>query len=121
MILCVYCTELNEPVFSVRLRGGDRPTSGAIEVYYGGVWGSVCSDNWDETEANVICRQLGYGPALNTDATIQSYTQPILTWFKDVNCHGNESSIDQCSLDGWGKIFNCPAGHIAMATCSSEY
>lgn len=33
---------------------------GEIEVCINGVWGSICADEWDETDAYVICKQLGY-------------------------------------------------------------
>ena len=34
-----------------------------MEVCINGVWGSVCSSGWDETDAFVTCKQLGYGNA----------------------------------------------------------
>ena len=33
-----------------------------MEICYNGVWGTVCAvSGWDETAANLVCRQLNYG------------------------------------------------------------
>ena len=46
----------------VRLRGGIDPSNGRVEVCQFTTWGAVCNDEWDDNDARVVCRQLGYNP-----------------------------------------------------------
>ena len=44
----------------IRLQGGDYSNEGRVEVYCNGQWGTICSTGFGYTDANTICRQLGY-------------------------------------------------------------
>ena len=50
----------------LRLVGGSSDKEGRVEICVGGVWGTICDDNYDRTDAAVICRQLGFGDEGNT-------------------------------------------------------
>ena len=44
----------------MRLLDGVKNSSGRVEYCQFGNWGSVCSDGWDDRDARVVCRQLGF-------------------------------------------------------------
>ena len=91
-------------------------SSGRVEVFYNGTWGTICDDSWDLQDADVVCRQLGYNGASSApaDAVFGQGTGPI--WLDDVNCEGNETSITQCSHGGWG-VHKCGHGKNANVVC----
>ena len=43
----------------IRLQGGSG-SHGRVEVCINNLWGTVCRRSWDNTDAQVACRQLGF-------------------------------------------------------------
>ena len=92
-------TALTDNPFDVRLAGGSLPGTGRVEILYGGVWGTVCSNSWDISDAHVVCRQLGYvGATMTTSSAAYGEGEGVI-WMDDVSCIGNETrSVMLCNV-----------------------
>ncbi|NWX96103.1 NETR protein, partial [Nothoprocta ornata] len=89
---------------------------GRVEVYHNGKWGTICDDQWDDRDAEVVCRQLGLSgnPKALSWAHYGQGSGPIL--LDEVECSGNELSLDQCKKSDWGQQ-NCDHIEDAGVSC----
>ncbi|XP_065913214.1 neurotrypsin-like [Dysidea avara] len=87
----------------VRLTNGDNQFEGRVEVYYGGQWGTVCDDNWDIVDANVVCYQLGFGKAhrVYTRGYFGSGSSTMPIWLDGVQCTAGDRYLSECRHNGW--------------------
>ena len=48
---------------------GDKNV-GSVTVTFMNISGRICADEWDDADAAVVCRQLGYSQGLHTDTYV---------------------------------------------------
>ena len=116
---------------------GRNQSHGRVEVCALDVWGTVCDDSWDDRDAQVICRQLGYpckyigisvyqcsynillaGWSIGNNVKSGNSSQPI--HLDDVICIGTEISLLNCSHSGIGQ-HDCIHLEDAGVVCSGMY
>ena len=112
----------------VRLANGRQPYEGRVEVCFNETWGTICdyiySWRWNVSQADIVCRQLGYSRAGNFLPYACSATHSIPIFFfteastfgfgrgslsvlmKYVYCRGYESNLGECTYDLSG-LSNC--------------
>ncbi|KAL1492082.1 hypothetical protein ABEB36_012577 [Hypothenemus hampei] len=101
----------------VKLVNGRNQHEGNVEILYNGRWGAICDDEWDVSEALVICRQLGYKNTI-VKATSNSYFAKAKRrfWMDNVYCTGTEQELTDCKFDGWGNS-DCTDEEAAGVIC----
>ena len=62
VIVLLYIFVVNCKHGDVRLAGSSYSTIGRLELCLNGTWGTICSISFDDKDATVVCKQLGYSP-----------------------------------------------------------
>ena len=101
----------------IRLVGGSSYNEGRVEVNYNGEWGTVCDDGWDDTDAGVVCRQLGFGSSGTAIESAGFGQGSGSIWLDSVTCTGNESILASCGHLGVGVTRSCSHYEDAGVRC----
>ncbi len=63
----------------MRLVGGNSSLEGSVEIFQNNQWGTVCGLLWDEADARVVCRQLGFS---SVGKELSTCVRDSLAWVK---------------------------------------
>ena len=88
-----------------------------MEVNYNGEWGTVCDDGWDDTDAGVVCRQLGLGSSGIAIGSAGFGQGSGSIWLDSVFCTGDEITLASCYHAGIGVTGLCSHNNDAGVRC----
>uniref|UniRef100_A0AAZ1XI09 SRCR domain-containing protein n=1 Tax=Oreochromis aureus TaxID=47969 RepID=A0AAZ1XI09_OREAU len=107
---------------SVRLLNGTSLCSGRLEVNYNQSnqskqsWTSVCEADFDQQDAEVVCREIGCGPPSSLQGALYGdMGAPV--WSKEFQCEGHESTLLDCRSSNSTRS-SCSPGKAVGLTCS---
>ena len=87
---------------------------------YNGEWGTVCDDGWDDTDAGVVCRQLGLGSSGTAIGSAVFGQGSGSIWLNSVTCTGSESILASCGHLGIGVTESCYHYEDAGVRCIGD-
>ncbi len=114
----VNCTE-----GAVRLVGGASDNEGRLEVCLDNHWGTVCDDDFDSTDAAVVCRQLGYEDSGAVRLARGFFGEGVgLIVMDEVECFGDEDGLLECNNTLFPDCFhNEDVGILCQSECGSVH
>lgn len=118
MIILVHILPFISLKFTARITLGYRRknvTMGIVEVYQKYFWTTLCANGFDQRDADVICRQLGYSSA-RVLLPGQFGRSPRYVHTVNIKCTGNETDILDCEHE----MGFCSSYNYASVLCSHQ-
>ncbi|XP_052793637.1 scavenger receptor cysteine-rich domain superfamily protein-like isoform X2 [Mya arenaria] len=86
--------------------------------------GFVCANGFDDAEATVICKEMGYkgGSAYFHSRHTKYSTVPLLgvPWLANIACKGTEEYLGNCEKNDWGLVGSCDENKIPAVYCFNK-
>ncbi|XP_072621202.1 antigen WC1.1-like [Vulpes vulpes] len=101
----------------LRMVSEDQECAGWLEVFYNGIWGSVCHSPMAAMTLSIICRQLGCGDSGTLNSSIAPREGSRLRWVDQIECRKTDSSLWQCPSDPW-RHNSCSSREEAYISCA---
>ena len=103
---------------SLRLVNGTTLCSGKVEVKSNQAWVSVCEDDFDQQDAEVVCRELGCGASSVLQGAIYGQGNAPMS-AKEFQCDGSESALHNCGTSDSTRN-TCSPDRTVGLTCSGK-
>lgn len=65
-------------------------------VKFNGEWGRICNRRWDDKDAKVFCKQMGFIDGRSGQRAVSRSSGYV--WIDNVDCDGSEDSLLKCRL-----------------------
>ena len=102
----------------IRLVGGSTIGEGRVEIFHNNAWATVCDDSWNNTDASVVCKQLGLGTSGTAVWRAQFGRGSGIILLDEVNCTDHHSNIFYCPHNGF-ENHDCSHREDAGVRCSN--
>jgi deleted-in-malignant-brain-tumors protein 1 len=81
----------------------------------------VCDEHFSDTDAKVVCRQLGYptSEAVSRNTVYRSGSGTV--WLGQVNCSGSEYALEACHHSSWETVQCCCHSEVVGVQCSKIF
>ncbi|XP_035384070.1 deleted in malignant brain tumors 1 protein [Electrophorus electricus] len=105
--------------YILRLVGAPRCT-GRVEVLHRKTWATVCHSDFDQKDAEVVCRELGCGPPMEVLGTASFGRGEGQVWSEELQCTGNESQFHLCPSSSTLKHNSFHEHGVALVQCKAD-
>ncbi|XP_047659782.1 scavenger receptor cysteine-rich type 1 protein M130-like, partial [Tachysurus fulvidraco] len=103
-----------------RLSAGPHRCSGRVEVFHGGSWPTVCDADFDQQDAEVVCRELDCGIPVKVLGSAAFGRGEGQMWTEELQCRGKESGIYFCPSSSSLKPSTCSHENDVGLICSGH-
>lgn len=102
---------------------GENEYSGRLNLTHKDIEGRICADNWDDKDARVACREMGYQEGVaylhyRSNFAFVEHDGPY--WTSALNCTGNETKLTDCPHIAFGSVAQCRTRHYAGVVCYND-
>lgn len=107
---------------TLRLAGGGDKLRGRVEIVRDKQVGTICDTNWDDYDAMMVCRQLGFGSGSAVIGSYYGQTVGAETFLDNVQCasYSYDPSVYSCQNSGWKNNSKCGDDHVAGVRCYQD-
>uniref|UniRef100_A0A3B1KAD9 SRCR domain-containing protein n=1 Tax=Astyanax mexicanus TaxID=7994 RepID=A0A3B1KAD9_ASTMX len=104
---------------SVRLVDGGSRCAGRVEVLHGESWATVCDADFNQQDAEVVCRELGCGSPVKVLGAAAFGRGEGQVWSEELQCRGNKSQTHFCPKSSSLK-HNCSHDNDVGLVCAGK-
>ncbi|KAL3866131.1 hypothetical protein ACJMK2_043461, partial [Sinanodonta woodiana] len=119
----VFCYDGELPTSYTLTLSGPNNSTGAVEVKFLNITGRICADNWDDVDATVVCKEMGFsrGEAYTHYKWSTGRGENAPFWTSRLNCTAKDRNLGSCEKVPFGYVDSCVSRHYAGVLCYYDH